>query len=94
MLYSSVLLSSLPFFPSLSSPFFLPPHLLSPLLSSYAFFFQFMSETWGQWYQGVDNSGDITLWENVEGLIEVVRRELGEVYLVRRGRGGGGKGEG
>lgn len=46
-----------------------------------------MSETWGQWYQGVDNSGDITLWENVEGLIEVVRRELGEVYLVRRGRG-------
>jgi len=43
---------------------------------------KFMSETWGQWYQGVDNSGDITLWENVEGLIEVVRRELGEVHLV------------
>ena len=45
-----------------------------------------MSETWDRWYQGVDNSGDITLWRNVEGLIEVVRRELGEVHLVRSGR--------
>ena len=44
-----------------------------------------MSETWEQWYHGVDNSGDVTLWENVEGLREMVRREMGEVHLVREG---------
>ena len=49
-----------------------------------------MSETWEQWYHGVDNSGDVTLWENIEGLRVMVKREMGEVHLVREGGKEGG----
>ncbi len=44
---------------------------------------KFMSETLNHWYLGSDNSGDVTTWENVLGLREVVRGEMEEgVHLV------------
>ena len=43
---------------------------------------KFMSETLDRWYLGVDNSGDVMLWENVAGLREMVKKEMEEVHLV------------
>lgn len=44
---------------------------------------KFMSETLNHWYFGSDNSGDVTSWENIVGLKEMVRGEIeGGIHLV------------
>ena len=41
-----------------------------------------MSETKDHWCVGVDNTGDITKWDNFVKLKSEVEEELGEVHLV------------
>ena len=41
-----------------------------------------MSETWGHWYLGGDNSGDVMVWRNVVEMRTWVKEEVGEVHLV------------
>lgn len=47
------------------------------------FFMQFMFETKKHWCVGVDDTGDITNWENFLKLKSEVDEELGEVHLVK-----------
>ena len=46
---------------------------------------QFMSETQAHWYLGVDNSGDLTHWENAVGFIDEVKTDMKTVDLVSSG---------
>ena len=41
-----------------------------------------MSETTSHWFMGVDNTGDITSWENMVAFVEEVKKEMDEVHLV------------
>lgn len=43
---------------------------------------RFMMETSDNWYFGRDNSGDIMTWDNVMGLMELVKKDLKDVNLV------------
>ena len=41
-----------------------------------------MSETWSHWFVGADNTGDITIWDNLLAFRENVKKDLEEVHLV------------
>ena len=43
---------------------------------------KFMVETQEHWHHGPENSGNVVSWENVAGLKELVKKDLGDVHLV------------
>ena len=43
---------------------------------------RFMMESFEKWYLGRDNSGDILEWENITGLVDLVKKDFKDVNLV------------